>query len=88
MPHQTDSRKDLVAKAKTRARVVLHDAVAITSSDTVRQVFEQAVTREIAHMLERGSVARAITAFENAAAEIHHALCPHGMRPCVACGDQ
>jgi hypothetical protein len=45
------------------------------------------VTREIAHMLERGSVARAITAFEDAAAEIHHALCPHGMRPCVTCGD-
>ena len=88
MPHQTDNRKEFAAKAKTRARIVLRDAVAITSSDTVRQVFEQAVTREIAHMLERGSVARAITAFENAAAEIHHALCPHGMRPCVACGDQ
>lgn len=87
MPHQTDSRKDFAAKAKTRARVVLRDAVA-TSSDTVRQIFEQAVTREIAHMLERGAMARAITAFEDAAAEIHHSLCPHGMRPCVACGDQ
>jgi hypothetical protein len=46
------------------------------------------VTREIAHMLERGAMARAITTFEDAAAEIHHALCPHVMRPCLACGDQ
>lgn len=88
MPHQTNDRKEFAAKAKTRARVVLRDAVAMTSSDTVREVFEQAVTREVAHMLERGSLAGAITAFENAAAKIHHALCPHGMRPCVTCGDQ
>ena len=88
MPNQTEDGKKFTANAKTRARVVLRDAVAMTSSDTVRQVFEQAVTREIAHMLERGAMARAITAFEDAAAEIHHALCPHGMRPCVACGDQ
>jgi len=88
MPHQTDHKKKLAVKAKTHAQIVLRDAIAMTSSDTVRQVFEQKVTREIAHMLERGSVARAITAFEDAAAEIHHALCPHGMRPCVACGDQ
>ena len=88
MPHQSDDRREVAAKAKTRARVVLRDAVAMVSSDTVRQVFEQAVTREVAHMLERGAIAPAITAFENAAAEIHHALCPHGMRPCVACGDE
>ena len=88
MPRQTVKGKEFAAKAQTRARVVLRDAVAMTSSDTVRQVFEQAVTREIAHMLERGAVARAITAFEDAAAEIHHALCPHGTRPCVACGDE
>jgi len=87
VPHQTDSRRELAAKAKTRARVVLRDAIAMTSSDTLRQVFEQAVTREIAHMLERGAMARAITAFEDAAVDIHRALCPHGMRPCVACGD-
>jgi tellurite resistance protein len=88
MPHETDKGKEFAAKAMTRARVVLRDAVAMTSSDTVRQVFEQAVTREIAHMLERGAMARTITAFENAAAEIHRALCPHGTRPCVACGDE
>ena len=88
MPHQTDDRKQSAANAKTRARVVLHDAEAVTSSDALRQVFEQAVTREVAHMLERGAIASAITAFEDAAAEIHHALCPHGMRPCVACGDE
>ena len=88
MPHQVEDRKQFAANAKTRARVVLRDAVAMPSSDTIRQVFEQAVTREVAHMLERGAMARAITAFENAAAEIHHALCPHGMRPCVACGDE
>ena len=88
MPHKTDNKREFAGKAKTRAQIVLRDAVAMTSSDTVRQVFEQAVTREIAHMLERGSVAQAITAFEDAAAEIHHALCPHGMRPCVACGDE
>ena len=88
MPHQTDDRKDCSTDAKTRARVVLRDAEAMTSSDPLRQVFEQAVTREVAHMLERGAMAPAITAFENAAAEIHHALCPHGMRPCVACGDE
>ena len=88
MLHQADDRKEFAAKATTRARVVLRDAVAMTSSDTLRQVFEQAVTRELAHMLERGAMARSITAFENAAAEIHHALCPHGMRPCLACGDE
>jgi hypothetical protein len=88
MPHQTDDRKQSAANAKTRADVVLRDAAAATSSDPLRQVFEQAVTREVAHMLERGAIASAITAFENAAAEIHHALCPHGMRPCVACGDE
>ena len=49
MPHQTEDRKEVAAKAKTRARIVLRDAVAMTSSDTVRQVFEQAVTREVAH---------------------------------------
>ena len=88
MLHQRNDREEFAAKAKTRARIVLRDAVAMTSSDTIRQVFEQAVTREVAHMLERGAMARAITAFEDAAAEIHHALCPHGMRPCVACGDE
>ena len=88
MAHQTDDRTEFAAKAKTRARVVLRDAVAMTSSDTVREVFEQAVSREVAHMLERGAMAPAITAFEYAAAEIHHALCPHGMRPCMACGDE
>jgi len=88
MSHPSDDRKEFAAKAKTRARIVLRDAVAMSSSDTLRQVFEQAVTREIAHMLERGAMARAITAFEDAAAEIHPALCAHGMRPCVTCGDQ
>jgi tellurite resistance protein len=88
MLHQRDDGEKFAAKGKTRARVVLRDAVAMTSSDTLRQVFEQAVTREVAHMLERGAMVRAITAFEDAAAEIHHALCPHGMRPCVACGDE
>ena len=81
MAHQTDDRQTFAARGKTRARVVLRDAVAMTSSDALRQVFEQAVTRE------RGAMIRAITAFEDAAAEIHHSLCPHGMRPCVACGD-
>lgn len=88
MRHQTIKGKEFAAKAKTRAHVVLRAAAATTSSDTVREVFEQAVTREVAHMLERGSMARAITAFEDAAAEIHHALCPHGMGPCAACGDR
>ena len=88
MPHQPDDRKEFAANAKTRACVVLRDAVAMNSSDTVRHVFEQAVTREVAHMLELGAMARAITAFEAAAAELHHALCPHGMRPCVTCGDE
>jgi hypothetical protein len=87
MPHRTDDRKEFAARGKTRARVVLRDAVAMTSSDALRQVFEQAVTREVAHMLERGAIAPAITAFEDAAAQIHRALCPHGMRPCVTCGD-
>lgn len=87
MPYRTDDRKEFAARAKTRARVVLRDAVAMASSDALRQVFERAVTREVAHMLERGAMAPAITAFEDAAAQIHHELCPHGMRPCVACGD-
>jgi hypothetical protein len=88
MRQRTDDRKTFAANAKTRADVVLRDAAAVTSSDPLRQIFEQAVTREVAHMLERGAAALAITAFENAAAKIHHALCPHGMRPCVVCGDE
>jgi hypothetical protein len=46
------------------------------------------VAREIAHMLERGMPRAAIKAFEDAAAQMHHALCPHGMRPCLECGDE
>ena len=88
MAHRADDRRAFAARGKTRARVVLRDAEAMASSAALRGVFEQKVTREIAHMLERGAMTRAITAFEDAAAEIHHALCPHGMRPCVACGDE
>jgi|SRR5690348_9875044 len=88
MPYRPEERERLPAKAKARARWVLRDAVAMTSPDALRLVFEQGVTREVAHMLERGALAPAITAFEQAAAEIHHALSRHGGSPCMACGEE
>lgn len=74
--------------AETRARLVLREARARASQAAIREAFEQAVAREVAHMLERGMPRAAITAFEKAAARMHHALCPHGMRPCAECGDE
>ncbi|HEX3631946.1 MAG TPA: hypothetical protein VHZ01_05520 [Casimicrobiaceae bacterium] len=74
--------------AETRVQLVLREARARASRDTIREAFEQAVAREIAHMLERGMPRATITSFEEAAARTHHALCPHGMRPCVECGDE
>jgi hypothetical protein len=74
--------------AETRVRLVLREATARASSVAIRESFEQGVAREIAHMLERGMPRAAIAAFEDAAARMHHALCPHGMRPCLECGDE
>jgi hypothetical protein len=74
--------------AETRVRLVLREARARASPVAIRETFEQGVAREIAHMLERGMPRAAIQAFEDAAAQMHHALCPHGMRPCLECGDE
>jgi hypothetical protein len=81
-------REQQALAAETRVRLVLREARARASPATVRETFEQGVAREVAHMLERGMPHAAIAAFEEAAAQMHHALCPHGMRPCVECGDE
>jgi maltooligosyltrehalose synthase len=84
-----DAGRDQQAlEPETRVRLVLREAKARASPGAIRETFEQAVAREIAHMLERGMPRAAIIAFEEAAAQMHHALCPHGMRPCLECGDE
>ena len=86
--HQTNERNEVAAEAATHACSVLRQALAMTSRGTVRDTFDQAVTREVAHMLEGGSMPTAVAAFEGAAAVVHHALSPDGAWPCVACGDE
>ena len=84
----TPGREQQALDAETRVRLVLREARARASPVAIRDTFEQGVAREIAHMLERGMPRAAIQAFEDAAAQTHHALCPHGMRPCHECGDE
>ena len=60
--------------AEIRARAVLRQAVGNTFRGAVRDVFDRAVTRELAHLRERGALPVAIAAFQNAAANVHIAL--------------
>jgi len=76
--HQTNERNEVAAEASTRARFVLRQALAMPSPGTVRDAFDQAATREVADMLERGAMPTAVAAFEGAAALVHHALSPDG----------
>jgi hypothetical protein len=57
-------------KAELRAASVLLSALMRhTDAQDFRRVFEDAVVRETAHMLERGARIEAIRAFEDAAGE-------------------
>ncbi|MGH8713148.1 MAG: hypothetical protein ACREYB_03975 [Casimicrobiaceae bacterium] len=62
-------RDDIRLRAELRAATVLLHALIARQNDVddVRTVFESAVVRETAHLLERGVRSDVIRAFENAA---------------------
>jgi hypothetical protein len=63
-------KEEIRVKAELRAASVLLDALMRqTEAQDLRRVFDNAVVRETAHMLERGSRPEAIRAFEDAAGE-------------------
>jgi hypothetical protein len=63
-------KDEIRLKAELRAATVLLSALMRqTDAQDLRQVFEDAVVRETAHMLERGARSEAIRAFEDAAGE-------------------
>ncbi len=63
-------KEEIRLRAKLRAASVLLAALMReTDADGLRHVFESAVVRETAHMLERGARSEAIRAFEDAAGE-------------------
>lgn len=63
-------KEEIRLKAELRAASVLLSALMRqTGAQDLRRVFENAVVRETAHMLERGTRSEAIRAFENAASE-------------------
>ncbi len=63
-------KDELRLKAELRAASVLLSAlIRQTDAQDLRRVFEDAVVRETAHMLERGARSDAIRAFEDAAGE-------------------
>lgn len=63
-------KEEIRLKAELRAASVLLSALMRqTEAQNVRRVFENAVVRETAHMLERGTRSEAIRAFEHAAGE-------------------
>jgi hypothetical protein len=77
-------KDELRLKAELRAASVLLSALMRhTDAQDLRHVFEDAVVRETAHMLERGARLEAIRAFEDAAGEwairSHIALRQEGM---------
>jgi hypothetical protein len=76
MQHQTSKQTGIAAEAATHASAILHQALIMTARGTIRAVFDQAVTREVSYMLERGARPTAIAAFKNAAADVHQALGP------------
>ena len=71
---QSIEQTEVAFQAEMRARAMLRQALGNTSRGTVRDVFDLAVTRELARMLERGAMATAMAAFQNAAADAHLAL--------------
>lgn len=68
-------------QAAAHACAVLRQAFALTSEDTVRNMFDRAVIREVAHMLWLGVPQTGITAFEGAATDVRQALGPGRVRP-------
>lgn len=63
-------KEEIRLKAELRAASVLLSALMHqTEAQDLRRVFENAVVRETAHMLERGARSEAIRAFEDAAGE-------------------
>lgn len=63
-------KEEIRLKAELRATSVLLSALMhATNAQDLRRVFENAVVRETAHMLERGARSEAIRAFEDAAGE-------------------
>jgi hypothetical protein len=80
MQPETNEQIQLGVQAAAHACALLRQALALTSADPVRDIFDRAVTREVAHMLWLGVTATTITAFEGAAADVHLALGPrpHG----------
>jgi len=63
-------KDELRLKAELRAASVLLSALMRqTDEQDFRRVFDEAVVRETAHMLERGARSQAIRAFEDAAGE-------------------
>lgn len=63
-------KEEIRLKAELRAASVLLSALMRqTEPQDVRRVFENAVVRETAHMLERGARSEAIRAFEDASGE-------------------
>ena len=63
-------KEEIRLKAELRAATVLLSALMRNSeAQDLRHVFEEAVVRETAYMLERGARGEAIRAFEDAAGE-------------------
>lgn len=73
---QSNEQIQVGVQAAAHACAVLRLALASPSEDTVREVFDRAVVREVAHMLWLGVTQTLITAFEGAAADVHQALGP------------
>ena len=76
MQPEANEQIQLGVQEAAHACAVLRQALAQTSADTVRDVFDRAVTREVARMRWLGVTPTTITAFEGAAADVHLALGP------------
>ena len=64
------AKEEVRLRAELRAASVLLAALMRqTGAEDLRRVFDNAVVREIAHMMERGARTDAIRAFEDAASE-------------------
>jgi hypothetical protein len=77
-------KEEIRLKAELRAASVLLSALMRhTDVEDLRRVWEDAIVRETAHMLERGARSEAIRAFEDAAGEwairSHRALQQEGI---------
>ena len=78
--HETNEQVQLGVQAATHACAILRQTLGLTSGDAVRDVFDRAVTREVARMLWLGVAPTMISAFEGAAEDVHLALGPNRVR--------